>query len=75
MHPTGRGSGVASHSRIDLVIMHEEAPSALTLQADGAPDGQRGQRAVLSLVCDLCEQGGNGGKTTASRRGTVSRVN
>src|SRR5438128_11636192 len=56
------------------MFLDEEGSRAFTLQADRTPGGQRGQCPVLSPVCELCEQGGNGGRTPASRRSAVSRV-
>src|SRR6266853_287029 len=56
------------------MFLDQKGTGALTLQAGRAPGGQRGQCAVLSPVCELCEQGGNGGRTPASRHSIVSRV-
>src|SRR5438067_306515 len=46
------------------------------LQASSAPVAeQREQRAVLSAVCELCKQDGNGRRSTTCRRSAVSGVN
>ena len=57
------------------MFLDREGAGTLQLQAGRTPGDQRGQRPVLPPLCELCEQDGNGGRTTVSRRGSVSRVN
>src|SRR6266487_2215067 len=56
------------------MFLDPEATRALRLQVREAPGSQAGQCALLSAVRELCEQGRNSWRTTASRRGAVCGV-
>src|SRR5947209_3684454 len=57
------------------MFFDQEAIGAFTSEIAGASGAQGRERPVLSAVCELCEQSGNGWRATTSRHAAVSRLN